>query len=944
VIGRIAFCLTFLLTAAAAAQTPNTGWYTANSAAAVFTISTADELAGLAQLVNGGNNFAGKTINLADGIDLSGYDNWKPIGNFLNPFRGKFDGGSFLVRALNINRPSESHIGLFGFIAEGAEVLRLGVSAEKVTGNFYVGVLAGLNNGTVKGCWTSGAVEALRQESNAGGLVGGNGGEIFISYSTAGVSGRDNVGGLVGLLTSNAGGMISDSYAAGSVSGAGKSVGGLVGYALGGKIGRSYSAADISGSANAGGFIGGGLDASNAGWTNITRTSAGEFVSGIDISEECFYIGSDGLNPLLIPGLGWFEEGGHWILADNYPRLKDVPLYTLSFNASGNGKLRVNGNLVNTSLYVMVVKRDSTVTVKAEPDAGYKFIQWSDGNTNQEREYNVLADAAVTAVFDAKEMHTLTFLTRGRGRVVEFGKDGDGLPRYTALTAAMLEESNYRVIAYPHNSTSKYTFRGWSDGWTGGRDRSGVVRGDTAVIAIFMECDPVYIYTFQELSDIRENLSGCYVLMNDIDMSGELDSEGFMPVGTAAEPFTGVFDGMGHTISGLRINNPSGRSRIGLFGSVNGGTIRDLNIKAGSVITGTAAADTAGGLAGFNDGGTITGCSFTGTVTASSVAGGIAGGLVGYNSGADATVERSYSSGTVTGGYAGGLAGFNNVGALITDSYSASAISTGVSAGGGLVGHNSGTITYCYSIGEVSGLGTTGGLAGSFGVDADVSGSYWNTQTSGKMESAGGDGKTTAEMKTEAAYPDWNFGSVWLMDDKNSGYPYLKWEYGVMFGDYPSPPLTPIQPQQPAMQPEESQLTEGYAAKHSAHQERVITASANKSELSNSLTAGPNPAVLRSAANAVRFYRTGSGISRGFLNVYNSGGSLVKRVKVTENLEAADRAPGVQGGYSKREIAQWDLTDAKGRTVPVGTYLIKGVITTTNGKRENVSFTFGVIR
>ena len=121
--------------------TVDTSWYDANTSATEFTISDSADLAGLAKLVNAGNNFSGKTIKLGDDIDLGGKD-WTPIGNSTNKFEGVFDGNEKTISNLFINSPTKSDIGLFGFTQRG-EVKNFTLKNAKVTGYLDVGVVAG---------------------------------------------------------------------------------------------------------------------------------------------------------------------------------------------------------------------------------------------------------------------------------------------------------------------------------------------------------------------------------------------------------------------------------------------------------------------------------------------------------------------------------------------------------------------------------------------------------------------------------------------------------------------------------------------------------------------------------------------------------------------------------------------------------------------------------
>ncbi|MCL2183002.1 MAG: hypothetical protein FWB85_05995, partial [Chitinispirillia bacterium] len=142
--------------------TPDTRWYEANRRASAFTISTADELAGLAAIVNGtrgGNpyNFKGKTVTLTADIDLLRYDNWVPIGdNNHFPFAGTFDGGSYVIRNLTIkDTGSLSRRGLFGSVV-GGTVMNLGVEDVNITGEYSVGGIVGFlgSGSTVTNCYS----------------------------------------------------------------------------------------------------------------------------------------------------------------------------------------------------------------------------------------------------------------------------------------------------------------------------------------------------------------------------------------------------------------------------------------------------------------------------------------------------------------------------------------------------------------------------------------------------------------------------------------------------------------------------------------------------------------------------------------------------------------------------------------------------------------------
>ncbi|UCD21662.1 MAG: hypothetical protein JSW22_06425, partial [Chloroflexota bacterium] len=138
--------------------------------------------------------------------------------------------------------------------------------------------------------------------------------------------------------------------------------------------------------------------------------------------------------------------------------------------------------------------------------------------------------------------------------------------------------------------------------------------------------------------------------------------------------------------------------------------------------------------------------------------------------------------------YVGGLVGFNED--TVSNSYSSSSV-TGSSCVGGLVGVNRDTLSNSYSTGSVSGNESVGGLVGSdylLGVNGTASNSFWDIETSGQATSAGGTGKTTAEMMDIATFTGaiWdiigvadsgtrNPSYIWNIVD-NVTYPFLSWQ------------------------------------------------------------------------------------------------------------------------------------------------------------------------
>ena len=101
------------------------------------------------------------------------------------------------------------------------------------------------------------------------------------------------------------------------------------------------------------------------------------------------------------------------------------------------------------------------------------------------------------------------------------------------------------------------------------------------------------IKTAAQLNAIRNNLAGSYCLANDIDLSSIAN---FVPVGSAATPFTGNFFGNDHVISNLKIN--SALLQVGLFAFLNGAVVRNVSL-VNVEITSTSNFATTGGLIGI---------------------------------------------------------------------------------------------------------------------------------------------------------------------------------------------------------------------------------------------------------------------------------------------------------------------------------------------------------
>jgi hypothetical protein len=554
---------------------------------------------------------------------------------------------------------------------------------------------------------------------------------------------------------------------------------------------------------------------------------------------------------------GWdFREDSTWVISEGTgaPQINipTIPLYTVKYTAGENGRLKIPTSTNYVQNVEMILAGGARgIEVTAVPDSGYWFSEWSDGDTSSTRsDIALMEDLTVTARF---------------------------------------VNTNDTII-----------------------DVGGVIM----------------IYTLDDLNKIGRDpafpLDADYALANDIDASASRemnDGDGFDPIGwnesgrnSTPFYFTGTFDGRRHVISNLYINRRGvhGRSyNIGLFAWIEtGGRISELGLVNIDIIA--LDSDRVGALAGVNRGTTIN-CYSTGTIVGNTTV----GGLVGSNN----IMKNSYSTATVSGyRNVGGLIGG---GSVIEDCYFTGHVSislnhAGVENFGGLTGVSSANVRIKNSYSAaVTRITIAGGLAGggtySYSYNpSQVINSYWDIETtnlSGSFGSrTGGVGLTTAQMRQQSSYIDWDFDTIWAINSAiNNGYPYLR--------DNP-----------PSSNPSSPDAAPALAKPRAA-----------------SFTAGPNPINSNSSLN---FYWNGGAIKSGKLSVYNSSGSLVSKINIKDisNLSKSNSLSSSSTSSSSsssinlnRQIGSWNITDRRSRKLSSGSYLLRGVIVLDDGSKERVS-------
>ena len=330
------------------------------------------------------------------------------------------------------------------------------------------------------------------------------------------------------------------------------------------------------------------------------------------------------------------------------------------------------------------------------------------------------------------------------------------------------------------------------------------------------------VNSLADLEHVSADLAGNYALGKDIDASATSNGS-YVPIGSNDTPFTGQFDGQGHTIRSLTLHGETAYGwdnrpiMLGLFGTLGAGAmVRDLNVDASVSITDSgefkSGLQGVQGILAANNYGTIVRVATSGTMndlyagvwydatkagglvgvnhgriersssSVNSFTGATMGGLVGEN---DGVVAQSFATGAVettdmvggaytTSGISAGLVAVNN--GTITQSYATGAVTAGCETyacgAGGLVNTNNGTISQSFATGLVTGnMDPNTGNAVNNGIATINSGAiasdvYWNKDTTGSAAGVtsgtplpASHGLTTAQMSNAANFSGWNFGA-----------------------------------------------------------------------------------------------------------------------------------------------------------------------------------------
>lgn len=749
----------------------------------VYQITSGSELAWLAQEVNAGRGTNYNAV-LCNDIDL-GNENWTPIGKSSScAYKGTFDGQGFAVKKLKITSSKSDNYGLFGYVS-GGKVKNVAVSGEiKIDGN---GSSYGYSYG-------------------AAGIVGsltGNGATVENCINKAKITGQQNVGGIVGYISGSYGKYVTACVNTGEISSNSHNAGGIVGYISGQvTVDSCYNRGTItSGNRRAGG-IAAYMNSSSAKVQNCYSTGTISVTYGEDVKSivgyknsgtvaDSYFLNSQADDGNATPKseadlkalastLGAAFADAPSGLNDGYPVLTwQIPTYTVTVNVSpADASFVIEGQTGTQNGGTWSYKlKDGTYSYTVSA-FGYEDINGtitvSGGEVTQNVTLTLAARKTVTFQIAPDNINaSVTFKWKGQSVDAAPGEGSFayilpvGTYDYTVKAKGYGKQTG--TLTLDADMTVDRITLSPTTAWDGNEKEQPSGYGTQA--APYEIDNGAQLAWLAQTVNEAESVQKLYVkLTDDIDL-GNYD---FTPIGkNTFYPFSGVFDGQGHVVSGLNVSN---KEYAGLFGVVKDAEIKNLVVKG--TVSGTGET---GGLVGFAQSGSgtvaIENCGNEATV---STTGSYVGGILG-KSFAPATIKNSYNTGAVSSSYtgssvyAGGIAGWSggSYGTIkITDCYNTGTVTSTVYAGGirGKDDSASGNeIANCYSIGAVTGADNKfGALAPSS--STTVTNSYYRNGTDGHS------GATSFEAMTGTLLDNLGTTNWKTVRGVNNGLPILKWQ------------------------------------------------------------------------------------------------------------------------------------------------------------------------
>ena len=499
---------------------------------------------------------------------------WTPIGTKDNPFKGTLDGKGFTIKGLTVGNGANDNKAFFGFTKD-ATVTNIGFTSAVVKGHNQAAiVVAQAKSSTLSNIYVSGVVTGRDHVGTIAGDARDNT-TITNCVSTAAALSTEHQGGGIAGWTNNS--TFSYNIAYGAVTAPNNGAGGITGMVD--DNGKTEYTSNIS----AAPYIKGGNDRTHGinGWCNGNCSNTGS--DNLSWANTVYYVGG------------------------NEKKATDI-----TEPSNGSGK---HGTVTTTE----ELKQAATYT-----GIGFSADTWqlTDGQWPRLKQFATMYDAftsisALPHIITPGQTVTVT-ATTALNRPISI----------TSSQSSIISVSGNTLKA-EKSGTSEITIASTTD---------DLAQGASKTFTITVEAVNHTISTPEDLDKLRYDMTGDYVLANDIDMTGR----SFVPFGivnnTTASKFTGTFDGQGHTIKGLKYD-VSDKGEVGLFSQTDNATIKNLIIE-GAYFKGNA---NVGGIVGQMYRTTITDCAVLDSyIEGRDHVGAIAGEI------AQTKVGDSYEGGTIT--------------------------------------------------------------------------------------------------------------------------------------------------------------------------------------------------------------------------------------------------------------------------------------------------------
>ena len=519
---------------------------------------------------------------------------WPPIGTSSDPFKGTLDGKGFTIKGLTVGNGANDDKAFFGF-TNGATVKNIGFTSAVVKGHNQAAiVVAKATSSTLSNIYVSGVV-----------------------------TGRDHVGTIAGDARDNT--TITNCVSTAAALSTEHQSGGIAGWTNNSTFSYNIAYGAVTAPNNGAGGITGMVD--DNGKTEYTSNiSAAPYIKGADgkthgingwCNSNCSNTGSNNLS--------WASTA--YYLSGNEKKATDI---TEPSNGSG-----LHGTVTSTE----ELTKAATYTGR-----GFSTDTWqlTDGQWPRLKQFATMYDAftsisALPNIITPGQTVTVTATT--------------ALNRNISITSSQpsIISVSGNTLKAEKSGTCEITIASTTD---------DLAQGASQTFTITVEAVNHTISTPEDLDKLRYDMTGDYVLANDIDMTGR----SFVPFGivnnTTAGKFTGTFDGQGHTIKGLKYD-VSDKGEVGLFSQTDNATIKNLIIE-GAYFKGNA---NVGGIVGQMYRTTITDCAVL-----------------------NSYIEGRDHVGAIAGEIAQTEEGGNYVGGAITNCFSDANIKTREFQAGGMLG------------------------------------------------------------------------------------------------------------------------------------------------------------------------------------------------------------------------------------------------------------------